>query len=99
MPKKGGKGGKKAKNAVADADADVPTEQMIFTEAQDDAIDKKIDDKAKEQLQEINDIRSLSQKIVPALSEIGPKLFIERIKTAVLSIPIGATAVPKRPPI
>merc|ERR1712212_446932 len=54
MPKKGGKGGKKAKNA----DADVPTEQMIFTEAQDDAIDKKIDDKAKEQLQEINDMQA-----------------------------------------
>jgi hypothetical protein len=30
----------------------------------------------------------------PALSEIGPKLFIDRMKTAVHSMPIVAAAVP-----
>ena len=33
----------------------------------------------------------------PALSEIGPKLFIDRMNTAVQSMPIVADAVPYSP--
>ena len=35
----------------------------------------------------------------PALSEIGPKPLIDKIKTPVQNIPIVAIAVPNNPPI
>jgi len=41
----------------------------------------------------------LISAIPPALSVMGPKPDIDKIKTPVVNIPIVARAVPKRPPI
>merc|ERR1712126_355648 len=65
---KGGKGGKKAKNAVADAVMDevsdtIHDQKKILKEEMVQVIDKKLDDKIKVQLQEINDLQATINKL------------------------------------
>merc|ERR1711917_57310 len=73
---KGGKGGKKAKNAVADAVMDevsdtIHDQKKILKEEMVQVIDKKIDDKIKAQLQEIHDLQAKINKLKQGNNEFA----------------------------